>query len=164
MTPQISREHFRLHVSQGMKFITCGLLGAVMEFSILWVLVGHYQITPFLAYLPSALIPVTFVFFFNKYVTFRAHGRTASQTRRFVVVYVVAFCTNYLLSSTLYSFGDAMFAGQVYMGIELTNPRIAYLAKAMAIGITAVFNYCFSHFFIFRKEPAAALEADLAVY
>lgn len=153
-----------MHATQGMKFITCGLLGAVMEFSILKVLIGHYGVTPFIAYLPSALIPATFVFFFNKYVTFRAVGQTSSQTRRFILVYVVAFCINYLLSSTLYSFGSVILRGQMFYGLELTDPRIAYLAKAMAIGITAVFNYCFSHYFIFRKEPSAALMADIAVY
>jgi putative flippase GtrA len=163
MIPKLKSERMRLHASQGMKFITCGLLGAVMEFSILKVLVGHYQVTPFIAYLPSALIPATFVFFFNKHVTFRASGRTAEQTKRFVMVYVVAFCTNYLLSSLLYSAGSSLVTGQVISGIELTDARVAYLAKAMAIGITAVFNYCFSHFFIFRKEKAVLLESDMAV-
>lgn len=164
MISPMKKNRVRLHASQGMKFITCGLLGAVMEFSILRVLVGHYHITPFIVYIPSALIPATFVFFFNKHVTFRAVGRTRSQTKRFVMVYVVAFCINYLLSSLFYSFGSTMFIGESYVGILLTNARIAYLAKALAIGITAVFNYCFSHFFIFRKEPAMAIEADIAVY
>ena len=164
MIAQLPHQRVRLHTSQAMKFITCGLLGAVMEFSILRVLIGYYHVTPFIAYLPSALLPVTFVFFFNKYVTFRAIGQTASQTKRFVLVYVVAFCTNYLLSSVLYSLGSQMVSGSVYVGIELTDPRVAYLAKAMAIGITAVFNYCFSHYFIFRKEPALAIGADMAVY
>jgi len=164
MISYVSTERFRLHASQGMKFITCGLLGAVIEFSILRVLIGSYQITPFIAYIPSALIPATFVFFFNKYVTFRAVGRTSSQTRRFILVYVVAFCTNYLLSSGLYSVGNTSFADDIVLGVLLTSPRIAYLAKAMAIGITAVSNYFFSHYFIFRQEPEVALEADLAVY
>ncbi len=161
---QLPRERVRLHASQGMKFITCGLLGAVMEFSILRVLVGHYGVTPFIVYLPSALIPVTFVFFFNKHVTFRAIGRTSSQTKRFVMVYVVAFCTNYFLSSVLYFFGSNMLLGQVVFGIELTDPRIAYGAKAMAIGITAVSNYYFSHHFIFRKEPDQAIRAEMAIF
>ncbi len=153
-----------LHVSQGAKFITCGLIGAAMEFSILKVLVGHYSVTPFLAYIPSALIPATFVFFFNKHVTFRAVGQTSAQTKRFVLVYVVSFAVNYLLSSALYSLGSSMFTDHVVIGITLTDSRIAYLAKALAIGITAVFNYCFSHFFIFRQEPMQALEADMAVF
>ncbi len=164
MIAELPHQRARLHTSQAIKFITCGLLGAVMEFSILRVLVGYYQVTPFIAYLPSALIPVTFVFFFNKYVTFRAVGQTASQTKRFILVYVVAFTINYLLSSALYSVGSQMFSNQILFGMTFTDPRIAYLAKAMAIGITAVFNYCFSHYFIFRKDPVLAVRADMAVY
>jgi putative flippase GtrA len=147
-----------------MKFITCGLIGAVIEFSILKILVGYYEVTPFIAYIPSALVPAVFVFFFNKFITFRSTGRTASQTKRFLMVYVVAFCANYFLSSTFYSIGNTIFAGHVYVGITLTSARIAYLAKAVAIGITAVFNYALSHFFIFRTERSLVLESDIAIY
>lgn len=135
-----------------------------MEFSILKLLVGYYAVSPFIAYLPSAFIPAVFVFFFNKYVTFRSTGRTSRQTKRFLMVYVVAFCANYALSSFFYSFGSSMLTGQVIGGVELTDPRVAYLAKALAIGITAVFNYVLSHSFIFRAEQALVLESDSAIY
>jgi putative flippase GtrA len=80
------------------------------------------------------------------------------------MVYVVAFCVNYFLSSSLYSLGISHVLGQEIFHVELTASWIAYLAKAMAIGITAVSNYYFSHFFIFRKEQAVLLETDMAVY
>ena len=164
MTDAISPGNVRLHASQGMKFITCGLIGATMEFCILKVLIGYYGLSPFIAYIPSALIPGVFVFFFNKNVTFRAVGRTSSQTKKFLMVYIVAFCVNYLLSSTFFSFGNSMFAGSLYFGISLTSTRIAYLAKALAIGVTAVCNYVLSHSFIFRAEHVLVLESDSAIY
>lgn len=153
----------RLHASQGMKFITCGLIGAAMEFSIIKLLVGTYHVTPYVAYVPSALIPATFVFFFNKFVTFRALGHTSGQTRRFLMVYLVAIVANYILSSVFYTFGHALFIGHLEFGILINEQRLAYVAKAMAIGVTAVFNYSLSHFFIFRKDPEVAL-AEASVF
>lgn len=164
MTEDISHDNVRLHASQGMKFILCGLIGAMMEFTILKILVGHFGVSPFIAYIPSAFFPAVFVFFFNKHVTFRSTGRASRQTKRFLMVYVVAFCANYVLSSFFYSLGRSMLTGQVLAGIELTDPRIAYLAKALAIGITAVFNYILSHSFIFRAEQALVLESDSAIF
>lgn len=164
MQSQRPHDHVRLHASQGLKFIACGMIGAVMEFSILKILVGHYQVSPFVAYIPSALIPAVFVFFFNRHVTFRAEGRASHQSKRFLMVYIVAFCVNYFLSSFLYTLGSSYVAGQSFVGILLTDARVAYLAKALAIGTTAIFNYCFSHFFIFRKEHATLLESDMAIY
>jgi putative flippase GtrA len=164
MTEIASQGHVRLHATQGMKFITCGLIGATIEFSILKLLIGHYGISPFIVYIPSALIPAVFVFFFNKYITFRSIGRTASQTKRFLMVYVVAFCANYALSSFLYSVGSILFLGDEYLGVILTDARVAYLAKALAIGVTAVFNYALSHMFIFRSESDLVLESDMAIY
>ncbi len=163
MPSPLKNDHVRLHASQGMKFITCGLIGATMEFSIIKVLVGTYHLSPYFVYLPSALIPATFVFFFNKHVTFKAAGHTSAQTRRFLMVYIVAFIVNYILSSTFFTLGDHLFSGSLFYGILLSEQRIAYLAKALAIGVTSVFNYCFSHFFIFRKN-ADIVMADAPVF
>lgn len=163
MNSSLQNDKVRLHASQAMKFITCGLIGATMEFSIIKLLVGTYHLSPYFVYLPSALIPATFVFFFNKHVTFKAVGQTSDQTRRFLMVYVVAFIVNYILSSTFYTFGSHLIAGQTMFGVLISDQRVAYLGKAMAIGFTSVFNYSFSHFFIFRKRPDP-LMADAAVF
>ncbi len=163
MSSPLQNDHVRLHASQGMKFIMCGLIGATMEFSIIKVLVGTYHLSPYFVYLPSALIPATFVFFFNKNVTFKASGHTSAQTRRFLMVYIVAFIVNYILSSTFFTFGDQLLTGQAIVGVLLTQQRIAYLAKALAIGVTSVFNYGFSHFFIFKKH-AEIVMADAPVF
>ena len=134
-----------------------------MEFSIIRVLVGTYHLTPYFVYIPSALIPATFVFFFNKHVTFKAEGQTTEQTRRFVLVYVIAFIVNYLLSSFFFTLGSAHILGTSIGGILWSQQRVAYLAKAMGIGITAVFNYTFSHFFIFCK-PEEEFIPETAVF
>ncbi|MFA5800347.1 MAG: GtrA family protein [Candidatus Peribacteraceae bacterium] len=154
--------HLRLHLKQGSKFIVCGLLGAAMEFSILAVLVGRLNITPFIAYIFSAGIPAVFVFFFNRYVTFRSTGdRMADQTGRFIAVYATAFVLNYALSATFYTVGSHYLLGATYAGYTFQHDHIAYGAKVVAIGITAIWNYFFSHYFIFRRK-VVPVEAEVA--
>lgn len=155
------RRRLRSHARQGASFIACGLVGAAIEFTILRILVGHYGVSPFLAYLPSAGIPAAFVFLFNKFITFRAPGGAAQQSGRFVLVYTVTFFFNYALSSTLYFLGERWLLGTTIL-LFFSAPRIAYLAKACAIGMTAVINYVLSHTFIFRR-PLIPDAADVVV-
>lgn len=164
MSPSLAKPNVALHASQGLKFITCGLIGAAMEFSIIKLLVGTYHLSPYVVYVPSALIPAIFVFFFNKHVTFRSQGQTSDQTKRFLMVYVVAFFLNYMLSSTFYTFGHSLIGGRMAFGILMNDQRVAYIAKALAIGVTAVFNYGFSHFFIFRQAAADISLADSPMF
>lgn len=164
MSAVLHNPRLRLHIQQASKFIFCGLTGAAIEFSILKVIVGHYGVSPFVAFVPSSLIPATFVFFFNKYVTFRVGGETTSrQTKRFITVYATALVINYMLSSSFYALGMKTIFGGAALGIELNRVRVAYIAKAVAIGITAIYNYCFSHWFIFKKEEVPA-EVEGAVF
>ena len=158
----LSNPRVRLHFKQATKFAISGLLGATMEFSILAVLVGYLDITPFIAYIFSAGIPGIFVFFFNKYVTFGSHeDRTKDQTIRFLMVYSVAFLLNYGFSALFYALGYYFFLDYVFPGFTLEHDYIAYGAKALSIGVTAFWNYIFSHLFIFRKKPVP-LEAEAA--
>ncbi len=144
----------RLHLRQVTKFIVCGLLGATFEFSILYVLVGRYAMTPVIAYIFSGGLPSIFVFLFNRHVTFGAtKGSSHRQTRRFLIVYTFTFFLNYVLSSALYLLGLHIVLplpiAQMYGATPLD---VTYAAKVIAIAITAVINYSFSHFFIFRSD------------
>ncbi len=146
----LSHPHIRTHLHQGIKFILCGLTGAFVEFSVVYVLVEHAAFDPRIAYIPSGLLSVTFVFFFNRYVTFRNRGRDyAAQTVRFIVVYSMAFLLNYLLANIFFRIGS------LYLAMSVV--RIALLAKALAIGIIAFVNYSLSHGFIFRTTPEIEL-------
>jgi putative flippase GtrA len=153
----------RKHASQASKFIVCGLTGAAIEFGIIFILVERLHMDPRVAYIPSGLITVVFVFFFNKYVTF---GNTESdhlgQTLRFAMVYGAAFVLNYLLASGLYSAGLYMLRAQRATAPEAYQYGarvLPYAAKAFAIGVVAVWNYCFSHAFIFKPRKAAMMPA-----
>ena len=148
-----SHPRLRHHAKQGGAFIISGLCGVVIEFTALRILVGHYGITPFIAYAPSKMLPILFVFFFNKYVTFRAaSGDSVQHVKRFVLVYSMAFILSYLLASALYSLGLHMFRGLTIFSLPITDARIAYLANASAIALMAIVNYVLSQKFIFKKN------------
>jgi putative flippase GtrA len=85
----------------------------------------------------------------------------AHQTTRFIAVYGLAFMLNYGLSSGFYTLGFHAFMGSVVFGVSIQRQHVAYLAKALAIGCTAVWNYFFSHYFIFRRHPVP-IAADAA--
>ncbi len=139
-----------------MKFIICGITGATFEFSIIYVLVEHLKLDPRVAYIPSGLITIVFVFFFNKYVTFGNRDKDhLRQTMRFAMVYSAAFALNYLIASGAYSVGLVFVRSQraVSPAVYENGMRLLpYGAKAFAIGITAVWNYCFSHAFVFKSR------------
>lgn len=148
----------RRHLNQVSKFIVCGITGAAFEFTVIYLLVEHVKLDPRVAYIPSGLLTVVFVFFFNKYITFgNRDGDHLGQTMRFAMVYAAAFVLNYLIASGAYSAGLLFLRGQrvASPGFYDSGMRLLpYGAKAFAIGITAVWNYCFSHAFIFKSRKA----------
>ena len=127
---------FKTHLYQGISFAVSGLLGAGIELGSLALLVEVMHMMPPVAYIVAGLLSVTFVFSFNRTITFKGRGShdLRQQTLRFMLVYSIAFASNYFLTLTLYWFG------------------IQYLlAKVIAIGVIACINYVLSHGFIFRS-------------
>lgn len=132
----------KTHMKQGMKFIMSGLIGASIEFSILAYLVEIVHMAPQYAYIFSTAAAVIFVFFFNKYVTFKNKERgLGKQTMKFIIVYAFAIGLNYLVTLLLY------LSGVHYM-----------LSKAIAIGAIAFMNYFLSAGFIFKRNRMEGLE------
>lgn len=133
----------RKHVSQGLKFAICGGLGASIDLASLTVLVEAFGMSPHAGYIISTLLAVSVVFVGNKFFTFRNHEKKyLSQLLKFALVYGCAVIFNVGLSSLFFA------SGMHYI-----------LAKVVAIGIVAVWNYCLSHGFIFKKSE----EVDVAI-
>ncbi len=149
------RSHLRRHFKQGFRFAVCGVIGAAIEFFVLYVLVSRLALTPVIAYIFSGGIPAVFVFLFNRHVTFRvSDGSSKRQSKRFILVYVSTFALNYCLSSSFYLLGlHVLLPLPIAQTYALTSLSVAYGAKVMAIAVTAVVNYSFSHLFIFKREP-----------
>jgi len=125
----------RTHGSSFVRFAVCGGLGACVDFGTLHLLVAYASWEEQYALIVSTGLAMTFVFFANRFFTFRVRGGGVStQIAKFLSVYLTAAGMNYALSLTL-----------IVLGVH-------YLfAKAVAIGTIMFFNYAMLRGFVFRK-------------
>ncbi|MDB4978574.1 MAG: hypothetical protein JWM56_760 [Candidatus Peribacteria bacterium] len=122
--------------SQVIRFIFTGGTGAVIEFVFLYFLVEFFGIPKAIAGTYSLVPSVIYTFFMNKYFTFQSRdGHHGSQAIKFILVYAIAIV-----------FNIAIYSALVWLGV------LYPLAKAIAIGIVAVWNYFLSHGFIFKTS------------
>ena len=134
----------RKHICQACKFAICGSIGASIDLGSLTLLVELFDIAPQVAIVPSTLLAVIFVFLANKHFTFKNKERKyLRQALKFSLVYGAAICFN---------IGISWFF--LWLGVHY------FLAKVLAIGIVAAWNYVLSHGFVFRKTE----EVDAAVF
>lgn len=124
----------RKHAPQLVKFAMAGGAGSVLDLSTLTVLTRLLLVPSEAAFLFSALVGATFVFFVNKHFTFKhSAGGWSTQLLKHYTVYGPAIVANFLLSNALF----------------LVLPDL--LAKFLAIGAIAVWNYLMSHHYVFKK-------------
>lgn len=124
----------RTHGPQLLKFGLTGGAGSVLDLGVLTLLTRVAGLHAEFAFLLSALVGATFVFFVNKHVTFHHHtGAFLPQLLKHYTVYGPAIIANFLLSNALF----------------LVMPDLA--AKFIAIGVIAVWNYMLSHHYVFKK-------------
>lgn len=128
----------RTHFSQVWKFIVCGGIGFTIDLTSLSLLVERFEVNEYLAVILSSLIGASFVFVANKFFTFgNREARYGSQALKFLLVYGVSIVGNALIAAVL-----------IWLGVHYL------LAKVIAVGMGAVWNYALSHGFIFKKnEP-----------
>lgn len=133
----------RTHVSQMWRFVVCGGVGASIDLGTATALVELFDVPAHIAYIPSTFLAVAFVFTANKFFTFRNRERDVGwQVLKFAFVYGTAIASNLAISWTL-----------LWLGLHYL------LAKSIAIGIGALWNYSMSHGFVFRKRE----EIDVAI-
>lgn len=127
----------RTHGPQLMKFGLTGGAGSILDLGTLSLLTRVFLVPAEAAFLVSAFVGATFVFFVNKHFTF-AHRASAflPQLFKHYTVYGPAIIANFLLSNALF----------------LVLPDLA--AKFIAIGVIAVWNYLMSHHYVFKKDAS----------
>jgi putative flippase GtrA len=125
----------RMHGPQLMKFALTGGAGSILDLGTLTALTRVFSVPAQVAFLLSAFVGATFVFFVNKYFTFN-HRASAflPQLLKHYTVYGPAIIANFLLSNALF----------------LVLPDLA--SKFIAIGMIAVWNYLMSHHYVFKKH------------
>lgn len=78
------------------RFAVCGGLGACVDFGSLYIFVHILGIPEKYAFVGSTGLAMIFVFFANRFFTFRASGSTGNQAIKFLAVYLVAGFLNYV--------------------------------------------------------------------
>lgn len=138
----MQRRSVRTHASQLWKFIICGGIGFTLDLASLSVFIYALNVDPRIAVVLSSLVGAAFVFVANKFFTFRnREAKYGSQALKFIVVYGVSIISNAIISNVL-----------IYVGMH------PILAKIVAIGVGAMWNYALSHGFVFKKnEPVEAV-------
>ena len=105
--------------------------------------VETFQIDERIAVILSSLVGATFVFFANKFFTFRNREKSyGNQLVKFGIVYGVSIASNALISNAL-----------LWIGVHYLPAKIA------AVGVGAAWNYALSHGFIFKKKE----QVDVAI-
>lgn len=119
---------------QFFRFAVAGSIGACIDLSTLPLIVEFTPVPKEIAFAISSTLSVTFVFFFNKFITFRRRQikGTGKQLIKFVVVYGCAIALNAAISS-----------GFLWLGFHY------FVAKVLAIGIGMILNFILSRTFIF---------------
>lgn len=131
------------HISQLWKFVISGGTGFILDVSSLSLFVEYFGIDPRLAVVFSTCVGASFVFVVNKFFTFRNREKSyGNQFFKFLLVYGVSFISNIAISNALIWFGSHYI-----------------VAKIVAVGIGAFWNYALSHGFIFKKNE----EVDVVV-
>ena len=131
-------QRLQRHLPQGAKFIVCGVTGLVTEvFFLLPFLIEYIGLSEKKAGLLSGFFMLIFVFFFNKYITFKNREQGfGRQTMKFLIVYGFAFVFNYAI---------------YIAGLHMLGEDHYQISKIIAIGVVAVWNYTCSHLFVFRQ-------------
>jgi putative flippase GtrA len=143
MNKVLQNEAVKTHASQLWKFIICGVIGFACDATSLTLFVEFFHIDPRIAVILSSFVGAVFVFFANKFFTFRNREKSyGNQVMKFLIVYGLSIAMNALLSNLL-----------LWIGVQY------FIAKMVAVGIGAVWNYMLSHGFIFKKKE----QVDVAI-
>jgi putative flippase GtrA len=126
------------HGNKFLRFAVCGGFGACIDFGTLTILVHFLKWPEKYALLVSTGLAMIFVFFANRFFTFKAAGNTGNQAAKFLAVYAIAAFLNYTLSLTF-----------IYLGVHYL------LAKALAISFIMFFNYFSLNGFVFKQKSVS---------
>lgn len=142
----LAKSTVKTHMSQLWRFAICGGTGFIIDLSSLTLFVEVLGVDPRIAVIFSSIVGATFVFFANKFFTFKnREHKTGSQALKFMLVYGIAIVGNAVIANAL------LWVGAQYF--PTLWPELQYLpAKIIAVGIGAVWNYALSHGFVFKKK------------
>lgn len=138
----------KLYYDMRVRFLFVGCLNTLVGYLVdlgayaLLYRVFHVEQTVAIAVSPviGTAVGAVHSYFWNKYFTFNVKKKTASETLRFALVYVVMYLVSQGIQQPLISF--VFPEGDVYVSI----------AKFIATAVTVVLSWFGQKYFVFRRK------------
>lgn len=125
---------------QFIRYFATGVSAVVLDIATLYILKEYFGMRPLMAVVINQIFLLNFVFFMNKYWSFKAQGTTAVQAVKFLCV----ACLNYSVAvAWMWFFNERV-------GINYLIARIMNIAVAVA------WNFLLYRYFVYRAKPQAA--------
>ena len=125
---------------QFIKYFVTGASAVILDISTLFILKEYFGLRPLIAVVINQIFLLNFVFFINKYWSFKARGTTTTQALRFLCV----ACLNYSVAvAWMWFFNERV-------GVNYLITRIMNIAVAVA------WNFLLYKYFVYRVKPKIA--------
>lgn len=125
--------------AQFIKYFITGVSAVILDMLTLFFIKEFLHLRPVLAVVANQVLMLNYVFFINKYWSFKSNGATSSQAIRFLMVALM----NYSIAVAWMWF----FNEQI--GIHYLIARIVNIAVAVA------WNFLLYRYFVYRAVPAS---------
>lgn len=144
----------------GIRFMTVGVANTIIDFTTLNLLVFVFDLNKILANTISVSIAMLISYGLNHKVVFR-HKGTGHLKKLFLFILITAFGLFVLQNLTIYCLAHlftwpANVATSIIHGIGITHPSKEFItlnfAKAIATGVTMVWNYSMYKKFVFNDK------------
>lgn len=132
---------------QFIKYFITGVSAVVLDIASLYALKEHAGMRPVTAVIVNQIFILNFVFFMNKYWSFKADGATARQAVRFLIV---AGCNYIIAILWMWFFNERL-------GLNYLLARIVNIAAAVA------WNFLLYRYFVYAAsnvDSAARLQPE----
>jgi len=120
--------------AQFVRYFITGFSAVILDMLTLFVIKEYFNVRPVMAVVANQILMLNYVFFINKYWTFKANGTTASQAARFLLV---SFLNYSIAIIWMWFFNEQI-------GINYLLARIGNIAVAVA------WNFLLYRYFVYR--------------
>jgi putative flippase GtrA len=152
------------------RFVAVGIINTIVDFVVLNILAFSFDINKILANTISVSIAMTVSYFLNRQLVFKYEGKDHAK-RLFLFIIITVFGLYVIQNSVIFLLVrhvtfPAHLATSIIHGIGLNSLSDSFiglnLAKAIATGITMVWNYFMYKHFVFSVGKPTPTEKQLA--
>lgn len=150
MVTRITRKIWSLR-KEFVKYFVIGATSFVLDLGSLYVFKSYFDLRPYTAVVINQLFILNYVFFMNKYWSFRSDGATHQQMVRFGI-----------LSGANYVFSVAwMWFFTEFLTINFVHPEYGYLyIRTANVMLSVGWNFLLYKYWIYRNDTSQVFATD----